>query len=56
MNFLRILFLLPLALNAAEPLKISLPTDNQALFDGNPEDFYMFVYRSSEGKTTEAWT
>lgn len=56
MKFLTILLLIPLALTAAEPLKLSLPTDNKALFEGDPEDFYMFVYRTSEGKTTEAWT
>lgn len=56
MKFLTILLLIPFALKAAEPLKLSLPTDNNALFEGDPEDFYMFVYRTSEGKTTQAWT
>lgn len=52
MKLLHILLLLPLALQAAEPLKLVLPTDNRAIFDGKPEDFYMFVYRSS----SEVWT
>lgn len=56
MKFFAILLLLPLALKAAEPLKLTLPSDNRALFEGKPENFYMFVYRTSEGKTTEAWT
>ncbi|MGY8658232.1 MAG: M23 family metallopeptidase [Verrucomicrobiales bacterium] len=56
MKFFTILFLFPFALKAAEPFKLSLPTDNLALFEGNPEDFYMFNYRTLEGKTTEAWT
>ncbi len=49
---LLLLFLLPFSLQAAEPLNLSLPTDNRAIFDGKPEDFYMWVPRSS-GK---AWT
>ncbi len=49
---LPLLVLLPLTVQAVEPLKLSLPTDNRALFDGKPEDFYMFVFR---GKS-KAWT
>ncbi|MFT6180669.1 MAG: hypothetical protein ACJAQT_004059 [Akkermansiaceae bacterium] len=56
MKFFAILLLLPFSLNAAEPLKLSLATDNRALFEGKPEDFYMFQYRYADGKTTEAWT
>ena len=45
-------FFLPFSLQAAEPLNLTLPTDNRAIFDGKPEDFYMWVPRAS-GK---AWT
>lgn len=47
-----LLIVFSLVLQAVEPLKLSLPTDNRALFDGKPEDFYMFVFR---GKS-KAWT
>ncbi len=52
MKFLKLLLCLPLVLQAVEPLKLSLPTDNRALFDGKPEDFYMFVFRGN----SKAWT
>lgn len=48
--------LLPLSLHAAEPLKISLPTDNRALLEEKPEDFYMYVHRSFEGQSSKPWT
>lgn len=32
-----------------------LPTENDALFRGQPADFYMFVERTFEGKTTRPW-
>lgn len=38
------------------PLKLSLPTDNTAIFDGNPEDFYMWVPRIFEGVSSKPWT
>ena len=38
------------------PLNLSLPTDNTAIFDGNPEDFYMWVPRTFEGVTSRPWT
>ena len=56
MKFLGILLLLPLALAAAEPLKLVLPTDNRAIFDGKPEDFYMYVLRYSGTKASQHWT
>ncbi len=33
---------------------LSLPTDNTAIFQGGP-DFYMYVDRSFEGKSTKPW-
>ncbi len=56
MKILSILLLLPLTLASAKPLKLVLPTDNRALFDGNPEDFYMYVARTFESKTSKPWT
>jgi len=32
------------------------PTENRALIDGNPEDFYMYVDRHFQGKTSRPWT
>lgn len=49
-----LLFLLGLPLEAA-PFKLQLPTDNRALFDGAPEQFYMYVYRTFEGETSKPW-
>ena len=32
-----------LHLQAAEPVGLILPTDNRAIFEGKPEDFYMYL-------------
>ncbi|MDP4625139.1 MAG: M23 family metallopeptidase [Akkermansiaceae bacterium] len=40
---------------SAEPLKIALPTENQHLFSGEPEKFYMYVDRTFEGETSQPW-
>jgi len=56
MKLLALLALLPFALKAAEPMKLSLPTDNTALFDGKPEDFYMYVHRGFGGQSSKPWT
>lgn len=40
---------------AAEPLNLLLPTDNDALLKGKPEDFYMYVDRTFEGETSKPW-
>lgn len=34
---------------------IVLPTDNHALLEGRPEDFYQFVDRSIDGKSVPVW-
>jgi murein DD-endopeptidase MepM/ murein hydrolase activator NlpD len=39
----------------AEPIKLSLPTENQHLFGDEPEKFYMYVDRIFEGETTKPW-
>ncbi len=39
----------------AVPIEISLPTENQHLFSGEPEKFYMYVDRVFEGETTKPW-
>lgn len=54
--FIVLLFISLLGLPAAEPLKITLPTDNRALFEEKPEDFYMYVDRIFDGKTSKPWT
>lgn len=51
-----LLAFIPLGLKAAEPMNLLLPTDNSALFDGKPEDFYMYVHRSFGGKASKPWT
>lgn len=48
------LFIAPLT--ADEPLKLVLPTDNRALLEGDPSDFYMYVGRNFEGKVSSPWT
>ena len=40
----------------AEPLRLQLPTDNDALLTGKPEKFYMYVDRTFEGETSKPWT
>lgn len=40
---------------AAEPLNLSLPTDNDALLKGSPEEFYMYTHRNFEGKSSKPW-
>ena len=45
--------LLPLSGLAYEPLKLTLPTDNRAIFNGKPEDFYMWVPRHFDGKDSK---
>ena len=34
---------------------LALPTENRALFEGVPEDFYMFVERDFEGQKSRPW-
>jgi hypothetical protein len=42
------------SLRAAEPL-IDFPTDNHALAEGHPQDFFMFVERNFEGEKSHPW-
>lgn len=39
----------------AEPIELSLPTENHHLFGGEPEKFYMYVDRTFEGETSKPW-
>ncbi|WP_411825744.1 M23 family metallopeptidase [Luteolibacter sp. AS25] len=39
----------------AEPLQIQLPTENKALLNGHPEQFFMYVDRNFEGEVTQPW-
>lgn len=39
----------------AETLEVALPTENQHLFSGKPEKFYMYVDRNFEGEATQSW-
>ncbi|MGJ8696345.1 MAG: M23 family metallopeptidase [Verrucomicrobiaceae bacterium] len=52
---LLILLSFPL-LHGAEPLKLTLPTDNRALLENKPEDYYMWVPRTFEGESSKPWT
>ncbi len=52
MRLLPILVLFPLILGAAQPVKLVLPTDNRALFEDKPEDFYMYVNEGLKRWTT----
>jgi hypothetical protein len=36
-------------------IDLRLPTDNQNLFNGRPEKFYMYVDRTFEGQVTKPW-
>jgi hypothetical protein len=44
-------FLLVLGALRAEPL-VDFPTDNHALLEGRPQDFFMYVNRDFEGTTS----
>jgi murein DD-endopeptidase MepM/ murein hydrolase activator NlpD len=37
------------------PLELKLPTENNHLFTGQPERFYMYVDRTFEGDTSQPW-
>jgi murein DD-endopeptidase MepM/ murein hydrolase activator NlpD len=39
----------------AAPIELRLPTDNQHLFTGELEKFYMYVDRTFEGVTSQPW-
>lgn len=41
---------------AAEPLRLQLPTDNDALLRDKPEEFFMYVDRNFEGEVSKPWT
>lgn len=45
-----------LATPAAVAQLFDFPTDNRALLDGRPEDFYMYVDRYFQGKKSQPWT
>ena len=45
-----------LAQAQAQPLKLSLPTDNQAIFSSDASSFYMYTNRSFEGVSSKPWT
>lgn len=47
----------PLLVKAlAAPASLALPTDNSHLFQGESDKFYMYVYRSFEGKKSRPWS
>lgn len=39
----------------AAPIDLRLPTENQHLFTGEPDQFYMYVDRTFEGETSKPW-
>ncbi|MEM1082554.1 MAG: M23 family metallopeptidase [Verrucomicrobiota bacterium] len=54
---IRFLLLLSLLVSAAiaAPPRYKLPTENQHLFSGQPEKFYMYVDRTFEGVSSKPW-
>lgn len=54
--FFPLLLILQLSTQAAEPLNLTLPSDNRALLEDKPEDFYMYVYRNFGGQSSKPWT
>lgn len=53
---LALLSLIPTLLAAGSSFKLVLPTDNRALLDGDPSDFYMYVTRNFEEQRSTPWT
>lgn len=47
--------LAPVLSSRADVPAFVLPTNNHALLDGKPEDFYQFIDRTIDGKATEVW-
>jgi hypothetical protein len=45
----------PVTLLRSETPLFVLPTDNHALLDGEPSDFYQFVDRTENGKVEQVW-
>jgi murein DD-endopeptidase MepM/ murein hydrolase activator NlpD len=43
------------SLSGAAPLELRLPTDNNHLFTGELDRFYMYVNRTFEGETSQPW-
>ncbi|MES2920508.1 MAG: M23 family metallopeptidase [Verrucomicrobiota bacterium] len=40
---------------SAAPIDLRLPTENQHLFTGQPDQFYMYVDRNFEGQVSKPW-
>lgn len=49
-------FLLCAVLSSASALDLGLPTDNRALLEGNPQDYYMHTNRYVDGKNVRPWS
>ena len=54
--FRLLFFFLTASLLQGEPLGLVLPTDNDALFSGDPEKFYMYTDRNFEGVLSKPWS
>lgn len=54
-RFAHFLILLLSSIAQAAPLDLRLPTENQHLFTGELEKFYMYVDRNFEGQATKPW-
>lgn len=50
------LILSALMAHAVEPLNLVLPTENRALLEGKPEDYYMYTTRNFENVSSKPWT
>lgn len=58
LNFLAIfcgVSLLSTSVHAQSSFALRLPTDNDYIFRGQPEKFYMYTYRNFEGKPSKPW-
>jgi len=56
MSGIALLFTPPSSQAEVQPLNLSLPTDNTALFSGDPSQYYMYTDRNFEGVQSKPWT
>lgn len=53
----RVVLIIQLVLAAlAQAWELSLPTENRAIFSGDPSEFYMYTDRNFEGVKSQPWT
>lgn len=52
---IRFLFVAVVAISGVQAALFDFPTQNRAILDGHPEEFYMYVERDFEGQKTRPW-